>query len=512
VPLPFELPRMVPATQALSRAGAPASYDLRTLNKVTPVKDQSPYGTCWAFATFGSMESNLMPSYLYDFSEDNLVRTAGFDLNPYTGGGNELMSAAYLAHGNGPVSEADDPYGDSVTPAGIQPRMRLLNMSYICNDYYYQDPNKDMTNDIALIKGALQAYGGLYTSMNWNSTAYRAATCAYYGGTGYYYLANEGHAVTIVGWDDNYSAANFTTAAFGTPAGNGAWIIKNSWGTSWGNQGYFYLSYYDYWAERTAVSFQPMNVGTYTTTYQWDPLGWCWNIGWGSDSGWGANDFTAASSDPVYGISFVATAPGTVYAIYTASTHAGARTLRASDTVSYAGYHYISFASPLAVTNGQSFSIVINVTTPGYNYPLAVEGTQAGYSSTATSSAGQSFISTDGGSSWTDIGDPSSLNENLCIKAFSRPSTADTTPPVTTAAGVSCTQTRRWTATPTDRARRSSCRAQARIPSTTARSTRRATGSRSRCLRYESTARLRSRRPPACRRPTPRGGATALRP
>ena len=94
-------------------AGAelPSSYDLREHDKLTPVRDQDPYGTCWTFATMGALESFLMPGESTDFSEDNLVNYSGFTSSDnYQSGGNYWMSLAYLLRGAGPKTEAADPY------------------------------------------------------------------------------------------------------------------------------------------------------------------------------------------------------------------------------------------------------------------------------------------------------------------------------------------------------------------------------------------------------------------
>ena len=408
----------------------PAAYDLRTYNRVTPVKDQGAFGTCWAFATFGSLESWLMGnmSYIYDFSEDNVALTSGFDYNPYNGGGTHIMSTAYMAR-RGPVLESDDPYGDGITPAGLQPRVRLREMDIICDDNDQAVP-KSQAADITAIKSWLYNTGAVYTTMQWSSANYRSAYAAYYGGTAYYAPPSSGHAVTIVGWDDTYAASNFAV----TPPGAGAWLVKNSWGTAWGEAGYFHISYYDYWAERNAVGFVGGSVGDYVTTYQYDPLGWVSNLGYPSGLtptvAWAANDFTATSSDPITMAGFYTPVAGTAYEVYTASTHDGTRTLRASGTMAQAGYHTVQLV-PLAVSSGQAFSVILKLDSPGYVYPQAIEYAVPNYSSGATSQAGQSWFSS-AGTSWSDIG----TSYNVCIKAFAKPAASDTTAPVTGVSGV----------------------------------------------------------------------------
>jgi C1A family cysteine protease len=78
----------------------PPAYDLRSLGKVTPVKDQDPFDTCWSFATYSSLESCLLTAETWSFSERNLVNLAGFYMGE-ADGGNYLMSTAYLARWGG---------------------------------------------------------------------------------------------------------------------------------------------------------------------------------------------------------------------------------------------------------------------------------------------------------------------------------------------------------------------------------------------------------------------------
>ena len=128
------------------------------------------------------------------------------------------------------------------------------------------------------------------------------------------------HAVTIVGWNDSYPASNFASR----PPGAGAFIVKNSWGTGWGQQGFFYVSYYD---TQFATNSQPPTVFTaepttnYNVNYQYDPLGWVTSVGrpntiFPSNTAWGANVFTATSNQQLSAVSFYAGSLNTQYQVY----------------------------------------------------------------------------------------------------------------------------------------------------------------------------------------------------
>ena len=93
-------------------------------------------------------------------------------------------------------------------------------------------------------------------------------------------------------------------------------------------------------------------------------------------------------------------------------------------TISTAGYHTMAFDTPVPVSAGQSFSVVVKQTTPGYNYPVPLEKQYTGYSGAAWAATGQSYMS-GGGTSWTDVA-ASYPNTNVCLKAFSSAGPAPT--------------------------------------------------------------------------------------
>jgi len=395
------------------RAILPSTYDLRAQGRVTAVRNQGSAGSCWAFAAIGSLESCLKPGETADFSENNLKNTHGFDLNPNTGGGNRDMATAYLARWSGPVNETDDPYNPSTTtsPAGLAARKHLQQVIYL--------PDRTGPTDNDAIKQAVMTYGAVMTLYYANNTYFKPETNAYYNPN----TTSVNHAVAIVGWDDNYSASNFYTA----PPGNGAFIAKNSWSSAWGQGGYFYVSYYEPTLRQNAVYYGAESVSNYSRCYQYDPLGLCSSTGYGSNIGWFANVFTAAGSDLISAVSTYVQKPGSSYqlSIYLDPTNGpigGTPVATQSGAFIDAGYHTVILSSPVLVEPGQRFSVVMRLTTPGYNYPIPVERPYSGYSSAAVAASGQSYISSSG-TSWIDL-TQSVANGNVCLKAFAEAGSA----------------------------------------------------------------------------------------
>lgn len=401
-----------------------ASYDLRTLGKVTSVKNQGSSGSCWAFATYGSLESKLLTGENRDFSENNLKNNSGFDIGP-NDGGNHFMSTAYLARFAGPINESDDPYNASSTtsPTNKTVQKHVQNVDWLSGKANYLDNN--------FIKSALMQYGAVYTSMFYEDSSFNDTYDTYYDSYRYWDWYGNNHAVTIVGWDDNFDRNKFIDSYNGErPAGNGAFIVKNSWGTSWGNNGYFYVSYYDEnFAMDENVVFNGADATTnYKSIYQYDPLGLVENAGYETDTAWMSNVFTASSSDNLAAVSFYTVVPDSNYEVYVCNNYTGMndltsnRVLKASGSISEKGYHTIKLSSAVPVTSGKKFAVIIKVTTPGFGYQIPIEDSYSGYSSEATASAGQSYVSSSG-SSWSDLTSVYDYTANVCIKAFTTQAT-----------------------------------------------------------------------------------------
>jgi C1A family cysteine protease len=396
------------STRAVAEA-APAAFDLRGAGRVGPIRDQGRWGTCWAFAALAALESGQLPAAVNDYSENNLANRSGFSLG-YGAGGNSSMAAAYLLRWDGPVAEADDPYSPTASipgasPAGATVRAHVHEVLAL--------PARRSSSDNADLKWAVMTYGAVYTTMYWTDSAFRDSTDAYcYPGVG----AN--HAVDVVGWDDAYPAAGFATP----PAGPGAFLVRNSWGTDFGSAGYFWVSYYDASFGRQSAVFagaEPAAAGE--RIYQHDPLGWIASYRHPAatepTTAWFAAVYTPAEDGTLDAAGFYATAPSATYEVRVADSVAGIQgaAAAAGGTLAAAGYHTVAFVAPVAVSAGRPVVIAVRLTTPGYNYPVAIERPLAGYAD-ATAAAGQSYVSGDG-VGWTDL-TALLAGADVCLKGY----------------------------------------------------------------------------------------------
>lgn len=406
------------ATQRRVQANLPAAYRLMDDGLVTPVRDQGIYGTCWAFASIASAESFILGNGLAaspDLSEWQLAyytymgqngmpgfdrRTSGSVFNE---GGNAAMAAALMARGSSPVEEALAPYGGGTPDSSLRPSwdLRQWGIYHTASEW----------------KMALRSRGALTIAYYASSSAanYNAATASYYCKSPE--AAN--HAVTLVGWDDNYPASNFATE----PDVNGAWIVKNSWGAQWGNGGYFYLSYADQSLEKVATSFELVSQPTEEKEYTYDELGMISAVGFACGNiplgyGWMKATYTAQRDESVSAVGMFLCADNSTYSIQV-STPSGLSAAQ-TGTAPTAGYLRIPLDKTVTVAADQTFEIIVKVSNASTSFPLPVEMQFGGYSSQARFGSGQSAFSSDG-STWID---GASWGCDACLDAFTMP--ADT--------------------------------------------------------------------------------------
>jgi len=420
IPAPVDLSHLKGVEDPEVLSNFPASYDLRTLGRVSPVRDQMDAGSCWAFGAYAALESYILGAEgkNMDFSENNIKNLLSgeypesFD---YDDGGNAFMTTAYFARWSGPVSETDDPYDShsGISPTDLPSLKRIQEVFFI--------PSRNGSEDNDLIKWALMKYGVVGSVIYYSPDAYDAANCTYY----YAGSNSENHMIGIVGWDDSFDRNKFTPAA----PGDGAFIVKNSWGTSWGEEGFFYISYYDTAIGSGNVVHTVEDLNSYSHVYQCDPLGWIENIGSsGSNTAWAANVFKAEEAEILEAVSFYTPDSDTEYEIYiytdpvSGPINPTGPEASANGTITFAGYHTVSLESRVPLEQGHNFSVVVKFTTPEYSYPVAVELPLEEYSSKARANSGESFFSLDG-ESWVDTALVVE-NMNICVKAFTNRSKA----------------------------------------------------------------------------------------
>lgn len=405
-------PHNLPQVDA-SKLGA--EYDLRDVDGgayLSPVRDQGLEGACWAFATYGAVESYWLKNGMgqEDFSEQNMATCHGFDWTP-SEGGNYDVAMAYLARRSGPIDETADPYTLPTNPdcvTGLNP------VAYIDEARYFPGIN-DAGYNANAIKQNIMDNGAMYVNMRYDGDYMN------YSDETYYYNGTEGtnHGVLLVGWDDDKTV---TGGSYATPSSPGAWIIRNSWGPSWGESGYFYISYEDTKALTTVAYFpSTTEYNNNSDVYGYDELGWCNSIGYSEGDGYALVKFTSTTDQSIQSIgTFVTTGGSNVdIEIYDSFDGSSLSTLLGSitgESCDYPGYYSFDLGTPINLSPGNDFYVKVRYYNSG-NYSIPVEIAITDFSSLATFETGKCWVSNIG-TSWTELGGITGNDYDVCIKAY----------------------------------------------------------------------------------------------
>ena len=449
------------SAMSLSAYAAPAKYSSVDQGYITPVKNQGQWGICWAFTSTAISEASLIKEFPDKFKADTLdlsenllsymishpslygklnssgdyaTYTASSDTGYLTAGGNVWNAGLAVMNGIGPYYENSQyPYSSYGTPG-------IVNKSFTESEYYelrnsgaakltgmyVANINQNNSND--QLKELILTYGA--ASLSYCDTTNYGRTDGKFGddGSSYYYYCPEeytsNHAVTVVGWDDSIPASAFKTA----PAGNGAWLIKNSWGDDSRDDGYFWLSYYDKSIESSGVAYDYTVDGAddyYDTLYSYDGGNSSSWFGFGLSTMYGANVFTAEDASNITGAA-VYTSKGmdielSVYTGLKDKTNPTSGTKAATATkenVGYEGYYSLQFDSSVKVQKGDTFAIVAKITNNSgsariyseYGYDMN------GLTYTLNTNKGESYYTYDPDSFWDDCAN--NKKNNLMIKAY----------------------------------------------------------------------------------------------
>ena len=413
--------------EGVSAATLPSKWDWRQQGVVTQVQNQGGCGSCYTFAALADFESKLQidGAGTYNFSENNAKEcnweeVNNFELPPGSrwgscDGGNYFMLANLFSQ-KGTALELCDPYVDrDVACKDSCPYIKtLLDWRYI--SYGVPDTN--------VLKGYIQNHGPVYTSIYagygdaWHTEfgGYNGSYTLYYPGT-----ESPNHAVLIVGWDDDLSHSG----------GMGGWIVKNSWGTTWGDNGYFYIAYGSASIGMSSSSIHAwQDYDPHGDIMHYDEAGWWSQRGCsGSTTGWGLSKFIPTSDTYVTRAEFWTTDRTTdidvyIYDDFDGTTHSSLLYSSLNHSYYEAGYHGIVVDPPLAVNNGDDVILVVKFTNATYGDPIPVDPE-------GPNETGRTYLSCSGSAgSWQDVGVDHSAD--VAIRLRTSDITAPTPTPTST--------------------------------------------------------------------------------
>lgn len=373
-----------------------SKFDPREKGYMTGVRDQESLGICWTFAGNATLESFLkLKGYGdFDLSEEHMRWWAkdnvyGWNIGDTQGSTNET-SIGYFTSWLGPKLEKDIPYNGRVTrengakkPANYDSASRLpYNVTGVIN----------VAADKTSVKNAILKYGAVMSGY-YDDKKYLSSD------SNSYYLnekLGQNHAITIVGWDDNYSVDKFNGAA--KPGSKGAWLVKNSWGDYNSEHGYMWISYED------------KNILSYTDNYSITEVKedkgqkiyqheYSMTASLADNTLTTANVFEFGKHEALQGVMFASDSIGAKYEIYLIPINGNEainynnRILLKTGTVPYSGYITEEISNfPLATGKG-AIAVRIDNRANNRKSKIAMEMNVKGYDMfRAKANLGQSYV------------------------------------------------------------------------------------------------------------------------
>ena len=415
-----------------------------------PVRNQNPYGTCWSFASMALCEISMAKNYGLsandlDFSERALTyffydlkgvddplghtlndyQTAilGNSANIYELGGNVMLTSFFLANWGLPIDETLAPYSELVscnvlTTDKIKGDDALEDN--LCYDPIFHVQNVRFINegDEEGIKRAIMKNGVVARSFYSSSSYYNAANYAYNSGATHSNTTN--HAITLVGWDDGFSKDKFKIK----PSRDGAWLVRNSYGPGYGQDGYMWISYDDQSLNKVVMmSCEPKDNYKYNYFYDGST-----NISkqYGHNMPfYVANIFTASSNEILKAVSIAMQSVDTPYSVQIYRNledlndpASGTPMLKepVKGTTSYQGIYTIPLNTEVKLNKGDTFSVVFYIESADKKRVYAEQNYQYSFLDVhADIQAGQSFMKSSSDTRWYDLADSEAC---LRIHAF----------------------------------------------------------------------------------------------
>ncbi|ADC46578.1 adhesin-like protein with cysteine protease domain [Methanobrevibacter ruminantium M1] len=375
----------------------PSSFLAADWGWMSPFKNQDFSGGCWCFSTCAAIESALLKSTqkTYSLSMQNMQKLSTeyskYGNNHIVEAGSTIVALHYALSWMGVFPEEYDTF-DMI---GKLSRQISTNETIHIQDAAFTYP-RSISYDIDQIKQTIMKYGTVTSDFYAVNEApnFNENTSAFY--------CNETdgrdatHAVAVVGWDDNYPASNFLV----TPPGDGAWIIKNSYGEENYDHGYVYVSYYDtVFNIDGGVAYLFENTENYTKNYQTDIGGDIFLVN-DSDSYSYKNSYQSIGDDY---ISAVGTCFNDADEDYTVEIYVN-NVLKTSQSGKspFRGFHTIKLENQIQVKIGDNFTVVMKT----HSVPIV-------NTSRMHFKANVSFI--DNGTGWKDASDD---NATVLLKVY----------------------------------------------------------------------------------------------